>query len=226
MKLPGILQLGVLRWRVELGEVAVREEQLQMPHSILISERQEQEEMKRRRADHRDIAKRWVCPASECSEQVVLVPNLRSGSAKCPSCGGRLAKEGAWRLAAMVKLLTPGEPERRLTLEDGDAVVVGRVPDSATALDVNPLLPEKSRGKISRMHLVVRNQKGKVMVEDLGSSNGSEILLPADRKLRKRAFRPGGRMKEHQPVELSRGTRIRLGGTPLVLELSGRTFGR
>ncbi|MEI6620742.1 MAG: FHA domain-containing protein [Actinomycetes bacterium] len=226
MKMPGVLDLHILRWGVRMGSVLVTEVRLQAPHSVLITERVEQEEVKRKWANPRDLDRKWRCRNDTCIEGLVLIPKMREGSALCPSCESYLSDEGKWRDAAMVKILCGSSEIGRLTLEDGDRCTVGRLDDGVAGFDPSAHLAPAEADKISRRHLELRNEQGRILVEDLESTNGSEVLTPTESRLRRKGWRPGVRMRPGTVVTLRRGTRVRLGGTRVVVELSGRRFGR
>ncbi len=224
LKMPGVAKLKVLRWGVRMGTVLLSEVQMELPHSILVTERAEREERKRNWADAADLKRRWRCANAACPETSVLVPDFRNNSALCPRCSSYLFDDGDWNLAAMVKVLCYGEEVGRFILEDGDRLVMGAASDSG-AVDISQRLKSSDAGRVSARHLEVSNADGQIFVEDLNSAHGSELLVPADSALRRRAWRPGARIQSGRVVALKRGFRVRLGGTQLVVELSGRQFG-
>lgn len=222
MRLPGILKLPILRWQAVELEIRVHDAFLQMPHSVEITRRQEQEEKKRRWADTVHLNRKWLCANVACEEEIVLVPDLKPGAASCPICGAYLQDLGPYSDAVMIKILVDGRETNRLTLESGQSVTIGR---AESTVDLTPALDADQVRRISRQHLRITNAEGVVTAEDLGSSNGSELLKPAG-KLGVRMWRPGTRMKSGEPRSMDPGSRVRLARIPVVVEVSGRSFGR
>lgn len=226
MKLDGISSLTVFRWGTRAGSILISETKLVAPHSVLITERQEREELKRHWAENADLQLRWRCPDEHCQEEFILVPNFRNGEPVCPSCGSYLVESGEWQDALMVKVLADGEEVERRILEDGDTISIGRLPSDGSHVDLSPHLDPDLAERVGEEHLEVRNDRGRLLVADLPLSTGSMVLVPADSRLKQRAWRPGVRITPGRSVELKRGTRVRLGQTTVLVELSGRSFGR
>lgn len=226
MKLDGIRNLRIIRWGMRAGAIMFSEAPLVPPHSVLITERQEREELKRHWAKSADLQHRWSCPDAHCREDYILVPNFRHGDPLCPSCESFLVESGEWRDAAMVKVLVDGEVVERRILEDGDSIGIGLLPADKSHLDLSGQLGADLLERVGAEHLEVRNVEGRLIVADLVSSTGSVVLVPSDSRLKKRTWQPGRTIQPGRAVELKRGMRVRLGQTTVVVERSGRSFGR
>jgi hypothetical protein len=114
--------------------------------------------------------------------------------------------------------LTPGQGERPplgvLLLDDGSVFqldgdyVVGREPslDSAVAEGrAKPLRIYDDSGIVSRVHARVQLDGWRVVVTDLGSANGTSVLLPGQQP-------PGQPLVPQVPVLLATGSQVDLGG--------------
>ena len=125
-------------------------------------------------------------------------------STSCRLCGVDIADTTV--------LLVPRPVIARLAFDSGLVVdvdrsqLIGRRPTAPTDADELPnliTLPSPD-GDISRAHTAVRVEGWDLLVEDVGSTNGTEVRLPG---------RDPVRLREHDPVLVVAGTEVTLAGT-------------
>lgn len=99
----------------------------------------------------------------------------------------------------------------RLVFERGPVIdvdrtqIIGRGPAAPTGLveEPNLITVPNPDGDISREHTAVRLEGWDVVIEDLGSTNGTEVHLPG---------REPQRLHDHDPILVVPGTRVTLAG--------------
>jgi len=148
-------------------------------------------------------------------------------AAKCPS--GHLTPAYAGRCRVCGQTLPPQQPFETprpplgiLRLSNGDSVTL----DRGVVMGRNPHLPSGYVGEqpnliklsdpqkdISSQHLEISLDFWHVMVTDLGSTNGTEVVLPGQ---------PGVQLTPHDPMMIEPGTRVILAGVQdFVFEVTG-----
>jgi hypothetical protein len=112
----------------------------------------------------------------------------------------------------------PRPPLGVLILDDGNAIpldgdyVAGREPtldDAVAAGEARPLLINDPNGIVSRVHARVHLEGWRVLVTDLGSANGTRVLLPHQMEQQ---------LLPKVPIVLPPGSRVDLGGAGFAYE--------
>lgn len=144
-----------------------------------------------------------------CGQQIVASDMF------CAFCGAKqpIAQQGVHaeiypRTASTAKLLVDGTSELDapvFALEKNENLLGRRDPQSNIFPEVD-LSKFDPQTKISRRHARIWREGGSFMVEDLGSSNGTVLLLGTNDPIR---------LQPRQPHPLASGNRLRLGDTTL-----------
>lgn len=150
----------------------------------LLSGKEEEGELKRRRLERRrvqDEAARWYfrCRSTSCAlaqfwpERLEELPAYDSATGQfvCPGlgCGRPLERLGERRPAVLLVVFKDGDEAARLLVEDG--VEVGRS-DASRCIGLSRFFACPA---VSRHHVRVSVERDDVFVEDLGSKNGSAL---------------------------------------------------
>ena len=161
----------------------------------------------------------WACDDPDCFwssyPAIETLPYNERGRARCPECDSDLRQAGRASETRQLKLSTGGRTFERIPVTDGARLVVGRA-SGRSAIDVRRGLGEDQVDRVSREHLAVENRSGRVVVEDLGSTNGSII---------RRADGTPEPLHPNKRLALQIGEAVILGGV-LNMEISGRRFAR
>jgi hypothetical protein len=124
------------------------------------------------------LAREWRCMNPECPwsahPAIEVLPVNDRGRAVCPDCDATLADAGPAEATRAVKIVVDGNVVERIPIAAGITLTLGRG-SGPDRIDVRDLLPAEESERVSRRHLAVRNLNGRVLVEDLESSNGSVI---------------------------------------------------
>lgn len=124
------------------------------------------------------LAREWRCMNPGCPwsarHSIEVLPANDGGRAVCPDCDATLADAGPAEATRAVKIVVNATTVERVPLPAGVTLTLGRGagPDR---IDVRGLLPTDESERVSRRHLALRNLNGRILVEDLGSSNGTTI---------------------------------------------------
>lgn len=121
----------------------------------------------------------WSCSNPACVWAGAPVidhdPAYRDGQVCCPECKTPAQKVGACEdTREIVVLLGHGEADR-FPIAVGSSLVVGRG-RGGSRYDVRTVLDETDSAFVSREHLRITNESGRVRVEDLGSRNGTSLI--------------------------------------------------
>lgn len=162
----------------------------------------------------------WACTTSGCIWGETLVidddPAFRQGQVCCPACLAPARRIGSRANTREVVVLLGDDEADRIPITEGTSLVVGRGRGEGR-YDVRSILGDQQATVVSRNHLRLKNQTGRLMVEELGSHNGSTLvrasgdqsqlqvgvlqaLLPTDRVSLARGalqIRPSGRKRAH-----------------------------
>ena len=123
----------------------------------------------------------WRCTAAACQWSAKAVieedPAFRDGQVVCPGCLTPARQLGLRESTKEIVLLLGDDEVDRLPLAERSELTVGRGRD-AGRYDVREVLDDADANKISRDHLKLSNNGGRIFVEELGSKNGTQILRP------------------------------------------------
>lgn len=124
------------------------------------------------------LAREWRCMNPACPwsahASIEVLPVNDRGRAVCPDCDTTLADAGPAKATRAVKVVVDGNVVERIPIAGGITLTLGRGSGSCR-IDVRDLLSAEESDRVSRYHLAVRNLNGRVLVEDLDSSNGTII---------------------------------------------------
>lgn len=161
----------------------------------------------------------WSCTNSECAWGAAPVidddPAYRDGQVCCPECRTPARKAGA-REDTRVMVVTVGTSEvDRVPIGEGTALCIGRG-RGASRYDVRTVLSDAESPMVSRDHVRLTNDSGRLLIEDLGSRNGTS-LISGDKEI---SLHPSS------PHKLQPADKISLAGGVLQIRLSGRKRAR
>lgn len=124
------------------------------------------------------LAREWQCLNNRCEwsdfSAIEELPLNRDGVATCPSCDEPLQDAGAASSTRAIKIGVGDDVVERAPIPLGASVTLGRG-EGRFRIDVRDLAPVDEAQRVSREHLSVSNMNSRVMVEDLGSTNGTII---------------------------------------------------
>jgi hypothetical protein len=148
-----------------------------------VSLRAEEADLKPKRIDNPEARQalrfEWSCVNPDCAwgEAAVIDddPAYLDGRACCPACLMPARKVGACEdTREIVVLIGHGEADR-FPIAEGTWLVVGRG-RGESRYDVRTVLDENDYAFVSRDHLRITNESGRLRVEDLGSHNGTSLI--------------------------------------------------
>lgn len=162
----------------------------------------------------------WSCTNPACvwgkATLIDADPAYTDGKVLCPECRTLARKVGACEdTREIVFLLDDDEPDR-IPIAEGTALVVGRG-RGASRYDVRTVLDEEHYALVSREHLRITNESGRLRVEDLGSRNGTSLIREDGREF----ALPSGEIQR-----LEKSDRLSLAGGALQIRMSGRRRAR
>lgn len=221
-KLRGLERASLVGWVVRGQHIRLQNRQLDRLLSALISARAYKQDLKALglTEDSPELEYRWTCRERGCSEDLVALPMMKGGSATCPACGAYLMRGAPWDRPVWIKVLDGETEVERFVVEHGQTVVLGR----GVADDMVPLaVVDPGDGALKDRLLKLVNDEARIQVIDLGAPDGTALRLPA----------PGGRnlhapplrLKPNVPMPLKKGAKVILGGSGLVLQISGGGIG-
>jgi hypothetical protein len=124
------------------------------------------------------LAREWQCVNGNCAwsdfSAIEELPLNRDGAAACPSCEEPLQDAGAASSTRAIKIGVLDEVVERAPVPLGASVTLGRG-EGRFRIDVRGLAPTEEAQRVSREHLSISNVNSRIMVEDLGSTNGTVI---------------------------------------------------
>lgn len=121
----------------------------------------------------------WACNSTGCAwggaPAIEADPGYRNGAVVCPECRQPARRVGARDLTRELVLCLGEDEAERIPITDGTRIVFGRG-RGEVRYDVRELLDHDRATLISRDHLAVANEGGKLKVLDLGSKNGTVLI--------------------------------------------------
>jgi hypothetical protein len=164
----------------------------------------------------RALLSEWACDNPDCvwnrSPVIDDDPVFRDGQVLCPDCDAPLRRLGEAKKTHELVILLSGNEVARTPIVDGGNVTFGRGGGEGR-FDLRGLLDERSAGLVSRNHLSFSNSNGRLLAEDLGSKNGSQVVRPDGTS----GTMPAGVLQVLAPHE-----RISIAGGVLEFRLSGK----
>lgn len=149
----------------------------------------------------------WACTNAACawgSESIIDdEPSYRDAQVRCPECGTPARRAGSRENTRELVLLIGGEEVDRIPFADGSSLVFGRG-RGAGRFDVRELLDDRHAALVSRDHLRLSNREGRLLVEELGSRNGT-TLVRADGGEAKLQAGVGQRLEVEDRLSIARG---------------------
>jgi hypothetical protein len=124
------------------------------------------------------LAREWQCVNQVCTwsdfSAIEELPLNRDGTAACPSCEKPLQDAGAASSTRAIKIGVLDEVVERAPVPLGASVTLGRR-EGRFRIDLRGMAPTGEAQRVSREHLSVFNMNSRILVEDLGSTNGTVI---------------------------------------------------
>ncbi|MEV0082904.1 FHA domain-containing protein [Saccharopolyspora sp. NPDC050642] len=122
----------------------------------------------------------WSCTNKRCvvwgSAAVIDAdPGYRDGKVRCPECGEAAERAGIRERTREIVVVLDEHITDRIPVAEGAALTIGRGRGS-DRYDVRDLLDEKHVNLVSRDHVRLSNEAGRLSAEDLGSKNGTMII--------------------------------------------------
>jgi hypothetical protein len=121
----------------------------------------------------------WACTNQDCAWGGVPVidddPAYKDGRVCCPECLTPARKVGAREYTREVVVLVGNGEVDRVPIAEGTWLIFGRG-RGASRYDVRTVLAQTQSPMVSRDHLKLTNQSGRLLVEDLGSRNGTSLI--------------------------------------------------
>lgn len=159
----------------------------------------------------------WACTNPDCgiwgSATVIDAdPAYKDGRVCCPECFAVARKVGAREKTRQVVVLLGDNEVDRIPIAEGTSLVVGRGRGEAR-YDVRPVLGEGRSRLVSRDHLRLANQSGRLLVEELGSRNGTSLI---------KAGTGESQLPVGVPRALERSDRVSIARGAIQIRLSGR----
>lgn len=155
-----------------------------------MSRKEESEELRARRLNRTTIVDRaaghyYRCINTDCllsqlwPERLPDLPRYddRRDRFVCPSCRGPLEQGAPRPTATQLIVFLDGAEQFRVLLDEGDQLTVGRR-EAKGCVGLQARLPDGAAEAISRAHVAFQLSEGQVVVEDLGSRNGTMFRLP------------------------------------------------
>ena len=162
----------------------------------------------------------WACTNPTCDWGTAPVidddPSFLNGRVCCPACSGVARNAGAREHTREVVVLLGDDEADRIPIASGTALTIGRG-RGADRYDVRGLLDDRHAALVSRDHVRVTNQTGRLLIEELGSKNGTRLIRTSGEESRLVA----GVLQTLQPTD-----RISLAQDALQIRPSGRKRAR
>lgn len=121
----------------------------------------------------------WSCTNPLCAWAAAPVidedPIYANQLVCCPSCRQPARKIGNREQTREIVILLNDTEADRIPVADGTSIIVGRG-RGENRYDVRDLLADSDANLVSRDHVQLKNKSGRLMVEDLGSRNGTTLV--------------------------------------------------
>lgn len=169
------------------GSIRVFRRDMEVHAHQRLSRKEESKELKARRLHRRTIVDRASATYFRCENPQCLLAQLwperlpelprfddRVEQLVCPSCGSALTVGAPRPASSQLIVFLRGVERFRLLLDDGERIVIGRN-DAKGCVGLESRLPSGTADTVSRHHAAFTRSKGQVVVEDLGSRNGTAI---------------------------------------------------
>ena len=218
-RIEGLTRANLMGWVARGSSIRIVARPLERLLSAMISQRALQQELKDAGLtdDSPELRTRWTCVDPACLLDLVAVPRMKAGSARCPQCNSYLDRGAPWRRPVWLKVLNATGDLARFVLEDNDELPLvealamrGVQSRDGENLSIAALIPEG---------VYVRNRLGAVHVYLLSQASGVRLRYPAS-----------GQRNLHSPpvpapvdhwVALTTGLKVVLGPAGTTLQLAG-----
>ncbi len=209
--------------RVELRDMGVHSHRR-------LSRKEESAEFKARRLHRESVVRRAAATYFRCETADCLVAQLwperlpelpryddRSDRFVCPSCGAPVIVGEPRPRGIQLIVFLHGAEQFRLLLEEDGSITVGRK-DAPGCVGLDSRLPTEATDAVSRSHVAFSLVNGRVLVEDLGSRNGTVVRSVDggdDRRLAAGTPQVVGRRHE---IALPSGITIEMSGRSMAVD--------
>lgn len=161
----------------------------------------------------------WTCINQACAWSsfpvIEELPANTDGIATCPECRERLERAGRAEATRAIKVVVDGQAVERVPVPASTALTVGRG-EGPMRIDVRSVADRDDARRVSRDHLRVSNMNSRVLIEDLGSTNGTVVERADGTRF---ALDPGRRLVLEEGEQAILTAR-------LAIHVSGRRFPR
>jgi len=127
----------------------------------------------------------WSCTNQKCVWGSAAVidddPAYRDGHACCPECKEVANRVGLRENTREIVVVLDGHIADRIPIAENTTLTIGRG-RGHDRYDVRGLLDEQHVNLVSRDHVRLSNNAGRLLVEELGSKNGTTIVRSSDDK--------------------------------------------
>lgn len=158
----------------------------------------------------------WRCTTADClwARKTVIEedPAFRDGQVVCPACRAPARQLGFRESTKEIVLLLGDDEVDRLPLPERSELTVGRGRDTGR-YDVREVLEAAAASKVSRNHIKLINSGGRIIVEELGSKNGTSII---------REDGVATHLQERVRQALAPNEHLAIAGGALMIRLSGK----
>ncbi len=218
-RIEGLTRAHLMGWVARGASIRIVARPLERLLSAMISQRALQQELKDAglTEDSPELRTKWTCIDPECLRDLVAVPRMKAGSARCPQCDSYLDRGAPWRRPVWLKVLDATGDLARFVLEEGDEfpltealAIRGVRSRDGENVSMAELIPEG---------IYVRNQLGAVYIYLLSAALGVRVRYPASGQLNR--YSPPAPAPIEQWVALTTGLKVVLGPAGATLQLAG-----
>ncbi len=162
-----------------------------------------------------------ACLAAKLAPEDIGIPQREAdNSVVCPSCRRPVTANGPRPHGLQLKLAS-SDREERLSVYEGQPLVLGRGKTAPLGADPSLLLDAEQRTRISRDHVEVAASDARLEVTDLGSTGGTQVRRWSSED---RMWRPAQRLAAGASLELGERDQVVLAEL-VTVERSGQRFG-
>lgn len=218
-RIEGLTRARLTGWVARGASIRIVARPLERLLSAVISQRALEQELKDAglTGDSPELQTKWTCVDPACLRDLVAVPRMRAGSARCPQCDSYLDRGAPWRRPSWLKVLDATGDLARFVLEEDDEFPLtealamrGLQSRDGENVSIAALIPEG---------VYVRNRMGAVHIYLLSPALGVRLRYPAS-----------GQRNRHSPpvpapvdqwIALTTGLKVLLGPSGAILQLAG-----
>lgn len=220
-KLAGVDKARLVGWIVRGDTVRLQERSLERLLSAVISARAQKQTFKELgiEEDAPELAFRWFCRDTVCSETLVAVPRFKRGDALCPSCGGFVYRGAPWHSPIWIKIMRGADELSRFLLEDGESTFVGRGLGDDVVTVAGDADDAQVLTHLAERHVELTNAEGALLLRDNNTEQGTTLRRQVKGQLGK--FQPPMPVPTDRMTVVGIGTKVALGKSPITIQIAG-----